>query len=344
MLSSHRSPLYVRWWLVFTVFVLFAVAAVGCVATVEVPQTESVQEDAASEAQTRLVKHFGGETEIPATPQRPVALNGALGLWPLGIKPVGAPAPSEFEKGWIPEEIGGAEWYDGIADVGWDPNLEAVTALNPDLIVGADWHMDQYEQLSAIAPTVLVEFNHSGRWKEYARQEADFLNALDAYNEYMDWYETRIEEIKSRMTVPPEEISVSVVRVYEDSLTLYTRGGFLGQVLKDFGFKRPPSQDLSAEESGEWQIQYLITFEELEKADADVLILVITQRADPTRQDQVDKLKESLLNHPLWPKLQVVEAGRVEEVGFAWISDIGAVHIVLDDIERIFVENDIMSQ
>ena len=343
MLSSNRSPLYVKWWLAFTVFILIAVAAVGCVATVEIPQTDSAQGDTATEAQTRLVKHFGGETEIPVNPQRPIVLRNANQLWPLGVKPVGAQI-REFMKSWVPEEAGGSEWFDGITDVGRDPNLEVVAALNPDLIIGHDWHLDQYDQLSAIAPTVLIEYEHSGHWREVARQMADYLNALDAYNEYIDWYETRIEEIKSRMTVLPEEISVSVVRVYEDSLTLYTRGGFLGQVLKDFGFKRPPSQDLSAEESGEWQIQYLITFEELEKADGDVLILVITQRDDPTRQDQVSMLRENLLNHPLWPKLQVVESGRFDEVGFAWITDIGAVHIVLDDIERIFVENDIMSQ
>lgn len=41
-------------------------------------------------------------------------------------------------------------------------NLERVLALKPDLILGLANSAAPYSQLSQIAPTVLVDFEHSG--------------------------------------------------------------------------------------------------------------------------------------------------------------------------------------
>ena len=77
-------------------------------------------------------------------------------LLALGVTPVGA------VQSWT-----GDPWYDHIADemkdvevVGLESevNLEAIAALQPDLIIGNKMRQeDIYEQLNAIAPTVFAE-------------------------------------------------------------------------------------------------------------------------------------------------------------------------------------------
>ena len=83
----------------------------------------------------RTVVHAMGETEIPARPQRIVVLDtGELdSALSLGVTPVGAvtTAVSEDFLSYLAEGAAGVERVGTIAE----PNLEAIAALQPDLIL-----------------------------------------------------------------------------------------------------------------------------------------------------------------------------------------------------------------
>ncbi|MDP9352451.1 MAG: ABC transporter substrate-binding protein, partial [Chloroflexota bacterium] len=105
----------------------------------------------------RTIEHAMGTAEVPANPQRVVALDtGELdAAMTLGVKPVGAVEAIPGEG--FPSYLEGTE---GIENVGTieQPNLEKIAALKPDLILSSKLrHEVIYPQLSKIAPTVFAE-------------------------------------------------------------------------------------------------------------------------------------------------------------------------------------------
>ncbi len=103
-----------------------------------------------------------GTACIPAKPQRIVALDIPVildSLLALGIKPVGMVADNYERAGkyfpaLFPDKVGGIETVDTEAS----PSLEKILTLKPDLILSFDVPSERYyKQLSAIAPTVIME-------------------------------------------------------------------------------------------------------------------------------------------------------------------------------------------
>lgn len=133
---------------------LLALATTACAAT------SSAEPQAAAGGDTRTVAstYTGTQVEVPAHPQRVVALwRTGTELAELGVVPVGA-LDGEF----TPDELG--DLYDAVSDVpvvgtyeGVD--IEKVIAAKPDLIVGMD-HGGlgiDYDELSQVAPTVVLK-------------------------------------------------------------------------------------------------------------------------------------------------------------------------------------------
>lgn len=104
------------------------------------------------------VTHALGEICIPSDAERVIALEWtyAEDLLALGLQPAGV-ADIESYKAWVQIPL---ELDETVADVGTrqEPNLEAITALDPDLILAVNFrHAALYDTLSAIAPTLMFD-------------------------------------------------------------------------------------------------------------------------------------------------------------------------------------------
>jgi iron complex transport system substrate-binding protein len=106
----------------------------------------------------RLFTHAAGESCVPENVERVVTLEWtyAENLLALGLQPVGVADIAGYNN-WvqIPLELDAS-----VADVGTrqEPNLEAIAALEPDLILAVSFRAGQnYELLSAIAPTLVFD-------------------------------------------------------------------------------------------------------------------------------------------------------------------------------------------
>ena len=109
--------------------------------------------------ETKVVKHAKGEATIPVNPKRIVDLSGSTEeLLLLGHKPVGT---ANTYKDKIQNHL--TDKLDGVKAVGWywapKVDLEAVTALKPDLIILNNRQLKIYDQLEKVAPTVVLETN-----------------------------------------------------------------------------------------------------------------------------------------------------------------------------------------
>lgn len=291
-------------------------------ATAEEPTeevTEEVAEESATEGETRVIVHAMGESVIPVAPQRVVVLDtGELdNTLALGVKPVGAP---------VTEALGYQEYLadqlDGIGDTGGisEPNLEAILALQPDLILGSKQRYEAiYEQLAQIAPTVLTE-SLRVPWQETFAVHADALGKQAEAEALLAAYDAHVAEVQSALGDQLGTTTVSVIRFRPGQVRLYLKSSFIGYILQDVGIARPASQDVDAFSSE-------ITLEQIADVDADYIFI--------TGYATDDSDMETFLESPMWLLLSGVEAGHALDVNDdTWISGLGvqAANYVLDDL------------
>lgn len=247
----------------------------------------------------RTVAHFGGATTIPAAPQRVVVIStGQLdGLLTLGVVPVGSTRGTG--AGLVPAYLTAAfpdraDQLGQLADLGTrqEPNLEAVAAVKPDLIlVNKAGAADYADQLAAIAPTVLTE-GTGVNWKQ------DFLLLADALGRTQqaqgildDFHATAAAHAAGQ--VP----SVSLVRTTSDRTRIFGVASFAGSIAQDAGFTRPDSQQFEKTSED-------ISAEQLDRADADWVFYGVQSGSED----------QSVVENPTWKTLTAVAADHVVPV------------------------------
>lgn len=121
-----------------------------------------------------------------------------------------------------------------------EPNAEAIAAASPDLIViaatGGDSALKLYDQLSAIAPTLVIDYGDKS-WQQLAEQLGVATGREKEAHEVVDRFEQRVQAIKQTITLPPQPVSALVY--YEDGrgVNIWTRASAQGQLLSELGFQ-----------------------------------------------------------------------------------------------------------
>jgi ABC-type Fe3+-hydroxamate transport system substrate-binding protein len=225
---------------------------------------------------------------------------------------------------------------EAIPEIGEPPNPEATLALQPDLIIEPSWAAEEnYELVSAIAPTVAFQFDGTHQWKQLAQMYFEIAGRLDAYDTLMAEYEARAQEL-SALIGNPEDIEISLVAVWGPS-RIYTDYSPGGMIVADVGFSRPATQVLqqTPEEvlaAGDYPFFFPLPLEEIQRAEGDFIIAF----GDFDSQEG-EALRRELEEHPLWQTLEAVRAGNVYFTTVNWAGgDIAGAHAVLDDLARAF--------
>lgn len=278
-------------------------------------------------ASAREITHAMGVTDVPDNPQRIVVLTneGTEALLAVGITPVGA------VKSWL-----GDPWYEHIAGemadvtmIGEESavNLELLVALEPDLILAnKSRHEAIYEQLSAIAPTVVSE-RLRGDWKINMELYTDAAGKGEEGKAALAAFDARVAALSDALGDSLEE-EISIARFMAGQTRIMFKDSFSGLILEQLGFKRPASQD-KAEFAEE------ITKERIPEFEGDRLIYFTYETGNGEGNSQA----QDWLADPLWQNLEVVKAGKVHEVSDAIWNTAGgyiAANLLLDGIESIY--------
>lgn len=268
----------------------------------------------------RTVRHAMGETTLDEAPVRVVTLDTGeldamieLGVKPLGVVDYGADGlPSYFDR----EDIEGIQVV-GTIDA---PNLEAIAALKPDLILSSKLrHEELYGQLSQIAPTIFAE-RPGVTWKQNFELNAQAVGREDEAAETKEKYQERVAELHDEL--PAERPAVSIVRVMADgNIRLYQRANFLGVLLTDLGFPRPAAQNVD-------DFATEVSLEQLGQADGDLIILSVFDATKNTHAAEVE-------GSAYWKTLEGVKAGDVHTVDDqTWLGGIGY-HAAFEVMEQL---------
>lgn len=299
----------------------------------------SSTEPAGEDAECREVEHVAGTACVPADPQRIVALD-SLTVLPtlleldapvagaLSVYSVGSPFPSYLD----------ADAVAGIEVVGdlQTPNVEAIAALRPDLIIGTEPVVTPIlAELEAIAPTVVTRYTfYESGWRDDVRVVADAVDRLDEVEERFGALDERIAEVRAGLEAQGGSHSLTRLDVFQ-GMPIYYRLActWFGEVLLAAGVTQPEAQGPEDCTDGDYQsVLVYPSLEELEVLDADVIVAYQQQAgADDVGADPLTALEAT----PLWSGLAAVQAGRVHVLGDAWGigGSITSALQILDDLE-----------
>jgi iron complex transport system substrate-binding protein len=276
------------------------------------------------DAATQRITHAMGTTTVPLHPKRVVVLDTDKidTAVSLGITPVGATELPELDK--PPAYLGDLSSMKGVGEIS-EPDLEAVAALQPDLILGSKFRQEKfYDELSAIAPTVFTE-KVGITWKDNFLLDGKALGQEQKARDLLAGYETRAKELGTKIP-NAASLEVSIVRFMPAEIRVYGPDGFSGIVLGDIGLGRPERQLLADKDDKRFD---KVSPERIADLDGDVMFVTAQ---GPTAEGQ----KAKVTGGNLWKELGAVKAGKSWDVpAETWMTGIGvtAANKILDDVQ-----------
>lgn len=253
--------------LLTSVFVLM-LGLVGCSSS-----DKGLREPANTEMVT--VTDVKGEVEIPANPQRIVDISGASDILSLlGYNVIGTANSDAYDYTKFPtyleDVLGDAQilGYSMLAEM----DVEAIIALQPDLIVISTVQEKMYDQLSKVAPVVMVEMKQVD-WKEDFMHVAKIFGKEEEATTWINNYLAKAKEVGNEIkeTYGADSTYLSFL-ASGGQFFIFDQAG-LGSILyNDMGLAKPagmPEQkDISLP---------VVNLEGLAQIDADYIFAVTTE-------------------------------------------------------------------
>ncbi|WP_304167691.1 Fe2+-enterobactin ABC transporter substrate-binding protein [Lonsdalea britannica] len=214
-----------------------------------------------------------------------------------------------------------------------EPNAEAIAAASPDLIIiaatGGDSALKLYDQLSAIAPTLVIDYGDKS-WQQLAEQLGVATGREKEAHDVVDRFEQRVQAIKQAITLPPQPVSALVY--YEDGrgVNIWTRASAQGQLLLELGFQLadlPPNLPTETSQGKRRDIVQISGENMADSLNGKSLLLF---SAD-------EKTVGNLMNNPFLRHIEPVEQQHVWAMGpDTFRLDYYSANNMLNNIEHFF--------
>ncbi len=303
---KKRFPL-----LLTTTAITLAITSCGANTTANTnnPTTETQTKNTES-TETITVTDVRGDVQIPVNPTRVVDLSGSSDVLSLlGYNIVGTANSDAYDYKKFPtyleDMLGNAQilGYSMVAEM----DVEAILALEPDLIVISTIQEKMYDQLSEIAPVVMVDLALVD-WKEDMMNVANTFNKgaeAEAWiNDYLAYAEEVGKEIKETYG---EETTYLSYLASAGSLYLFDSAG-LGTILyEDMQLAKPENMPGQADVS-----LPVVTIEGLVEIDADYQLVVAT-----------DEDLQVLKDNSVWNNVEAIKNGEYVELPASPYFNIG---------------------
>ncbi|TLM73842.1 siderophore ABC transporter substrate-binding protein [Pseudarthrobacter sp. NamB4] len=245
---------------------LGALAAGAALLTVTACGGGATATTAADEARTIAVEHAQGTTgNIPVNPEKVYTFDlGVLDtLDALGVEPAGVPEAA------YPEALSkyGNDKYAKIGSLK-EPDFEAVSAGDPDLIIISGRTAGAYEELSKIAPTIDLSIDAASPMESFKSQTEKLGTIFDKsaeVEEKLAAVDATVNETKAKAAGAGKGL---IVLTSGGELTAYGAGSRFGIIHDVLGV--PTAADVEVEGShGE-----AISFEYIKQANPDILYVI----------------------------------------------------------------------
>ena len=249
--------------LVFTALAAMTLAFTGCGHSHD---HDHDHETAAAE--TVVVTHSLGETEVPKNPENIVVFDlGILdALTALDVEVAGVPL-----SGSLPEYLCDYKDESDYTNVGSlkELDMEAIYALEPELIVIGGRQADYYEDLSAIAPTVNLAIDNTDYMASF-KSNMNYLGEIFDKEAEVEEKVAAIEEKVNALNEKATEMDVNglIALANDGAFSVYGSGSRFGIIHDTFGIK-PVDETIESSTHGQ-----TASFEYIVEQNPDYLFVV----------------------------------------------------------------------
>lgn len=260
--------------LVLSIMLLFMLALAACGSTEESTEENTGAEGSETAEGTIEYESENGTVEVPADPQRVVALAYGGNVMALDVPLVGIDA-------WAIDNPNYEPYLDGVEEVS-EENLEKIIELDPDLIIGYST-LQNIDKLEQIAPTVTYTYGKV----DYLTQHLEIgklLNKEDEAQAYIDDFKERAqaagEDIKAEIG---EDATVSVIENFDKQLYVFGDNWGRGTEIlyQEMGLKMPEKVEEMALSDG----YYALSQEVLPEYMGDYVIFSKDSEQDNSFQE-----------------------------------------------------------
>ncbi|MGO1183271.1 MAG: ABC transporter substrate-binding protein [Micrococcaceae bacterium] len=319
-----------------------AVLLTGCSADTPADDgSAGAEETTQASSETRTVETAQGTVDVPTDPQRVVSLNYSLTGYLFNLDlPVIATTSRDFDyDGSFPEEWADAaatentEWLTWSAD-GFD--LEAILEADPDVIIAGGLGfpqglaVDAYDELSKIAPTVIVDAELEPWQEQLEFLAVDVFDDADTFSALSQSYDERVDEVAANITAPEgEAVYVSFTGDSQPYVIIEDSG--LPQEMEKLGIEAAP---LYAEGDFEPYApggdMFTLSSEEVGSTLTQPTMFVMGFNADTTDV-------ETLSENPVYASLPAFSSGQAYDLPYwAVRGNYDEAMATLDVIEELF--------
>ena len=226
--------------ILMTSLILSSIALVGCTTN-----NSTNKENNSSDNQI-TVQHKLGTTKLNSKPKKIAVLELSFldSLHNLDIDPVAIADDGESNN--VTDVTNGEKIdYVSVGDRK-EPNLEELSSMDLDLIIAdTSRHSEIYEDLSKIAPTIVLDSIDSS-YDEYIENFetiAEIVGKEDVAKAKIEEAEKVLSDVKDKAKDKVSDEEVLTVSPKNDEYTAHTSSSFVGQVLEKAGFKNAIQSD-----------------------------------------------------------------------------------------------------
>lgn len=258
---------------------------------------------------TTEIKHAAGTTQIPEVIESAVALEysfvDALVALDVNVTGVADDGDSANLIDPIRNQVG-----DYVsAGERLNPDFNAIKKAEPQLIIAdQDRHKDMYDDLTQIAPTILVksfDANYNENLDAF-RIIGKAVSKEDKAQEVMKQHEDKINDYKDQISLDTDETTLPIV-VTNDGVVAHSVKTYVGSFLESLGFKPALTKEVVENSSEYMGADYLeLDYKQLSEVNPERLFIMV-------EDENSDEVK-ALQNSEAWSHVEAVEKARAHFV------------------------------
>lgn len=288
--------------MVVLVFGLVGCSSKATTNDTKVQETNDEQtEISESQNEMRTVSDVKGKVEIPVNPQRIVDISGASDILSLlGYDVIGTANSDGYDytvfPSYLEDVLGNAKilGYSMLAEM----DVESIISLEPDLIVISTVQEKMYDQLSKVAPVVMIEMKQVD-WKEDFMHVATVFGEEEKATTWINEYLAKAEKVGQRIKETyGEDKSYLAFLASGGSLFIFDAAGLGTIFYDDMGLTKP--EGMPEQENVSLPV---VTYEGLAEINSDYIFAIATD-------EDLITLKES----SIWNGTNAVKEGNVVEL------------------------------
>jgi iron complex transport system substrate-binding protein len=244
----------------------------------------------------RVIRHASGESRIPAQPRRICALASADELLSIGVKPVAHSIKDGNFPDYLAETLKDVPWIPNVYGDAM-PNLEAIIAVHPDLIITRAPDRQTFLQLSIIAPVVVL-LGHSHHYRQRVLDVGTIVGRPREAAARVAWYDAKVAAAREVLHAKLQGRTFAFFRVNARAFRLSGWSDSGGPVA--FGDLQLPRPRLVAEN----ERNITLSPEQLIGLDADYAVIAVDAHLGTARS------MREFLAHPAWRRMPASQEGR----------------------------------